>query len=613
MEERAIVPRRRDEVLEYLQEQYRRMDRHIGEQENRLNEVFVQLQSWGSNEAFKQWVDKVNHLLEELESNLFQERTDREGCQAGHEEDVGKIREDMQTLKEQLLAQMAEDDTRIERNVSDKCRDLSSKLETRLSALDSKCGVALKAKDTELKRHLEERLEMKEAEMLSRMEELKGKISDTRGKLDLMEIGSLAKGETTGGTQFSALLTRVHALSDQLQNMHATISQATDAKLLPLQTDITAIRLEMEDIAAGSQASALNARMDRLDTQLASVKTAVSSDTEARLRTFQANVMAKIQEDRDSLRAEMIQMISQANVQRPPTPSVGLFGGPSQSGQPIVPPIQVHSDDKVTSVLKWSRRLDKLNFQSVKTFIKQLKQFQDATGISDGTARTLLFQQADGAALRFLESLPDSLGFEDVLRRLKERVKPPDTVALRRLLDCKQKSRETIQDFAMRWRTLAESYPDALINTSELRTIIVDNMSDRWRATARSMVMRCPSLTVDQLLRDLIEIEGPSEDVMEIDAVRPSEQTVDISTGQQPQEIGRVVLSGGMINWPEVRDVQSFMMAWRQLCKSDRDIRSECVRWLNVKPNNSYGRPGFNGRRDNRGGRKIYNVRDEVP
>lgn len=327
-------------------------------------------------------------------------------------------------------------------------------------------------------------------------------------------------------------------------------------------------------------------------------------------------IRGKMSEMKDDTENKLYQkLMRSAPATAAPTPSAAP---PGPFTVPIVPPTSslFSGPTPASSVLKFTRRLDKLQFQTVTQFLKQLKRFKDATSLNDDTARSLLFQSADGDALRFLESLPDTLTFHEVVQQLVNRVKPADTVALRKLLDCRQKARESIQSFTSRWRVLAESYPAALISTSDLRTIIIDNLNEKWRATARSMIMQDPSKTVDSLFHDLSEIEGPADDRMEIDVVQEMRFLDSVPNEMPATDVNQIVLPGGRLNWAEIRDTRSLLMGWRALMRSDKTLRDECVDWLRRKPVDNQRRNGFRGQQPDRPRQnRIFNVehQDESP
>ena len=299
---------------------------------------------------------------------------------------------------------------------------------------------------------------------------------------------------------------------------------------------------------------------------------------------------------------------------------------PPYEEEPHTTPLVIHPPASgsgghapISSILKWTRQLEKMVYPEVRTFDRQFRQYISAANVDEDTAKALLFQSSFGRALRFMESLPSSLKWKEVLDRLLERVRPSNSSVLRALLECKQRASESMVDYMVRYHGVAEGYPNALINSSELRQMMVDNLSETWRGTARSIVQAEPEITVEDLFRRLIDIQGPTAamDPMQVDAVADAGRFIAAlaELDEARLDIGQVIANGG-INWSEVRDERSLLMAWRQMMRTKPQAREECLRWLHNKPAGQSGRGqpyqqrggGPRGSQQPRGSRGIFHA-----
>ena len=423
--------------------------------------------------------------------------------------------------------------------------------------------------------------------------------------------------------EFAAIRVERKAL-ELTKELQTSTMRELDQKLLGLQTTLKDhmeigddnIMKELEELKGVVLRNA--ARLDSADVK--------SSELLEGLKAVRAECDQKLGAAQATARTEVSSLISQLKADTTADVAARINAAEAKwslkmsatvpSPQPVAPPDASTSRPRdrpnISSVLKWTRRLERLNFQTVRSFVKQLQTFVQATGVDDETARALLLQHSDGPVLKFLESQPEDLSFHSLIEKLVERVKPSDSTVLRTLLDCKQKPMESVSEFSTRWRSVAESYPTVLVNRSELRQMVIDNLNGKWRTTARSLVVSSQGITINDLFEKLCEIEGPSLDLMDVDCVTKVEEPV----MEMDTSINQVVLPGGRINWSDVNDTRSLLMAWRALMRADPATREECVSWLNRKPTEDMRRGGFRGRPQNRrpAQNRIFNLesRDDV-
>lgn len=73
--------------------------------------------------------------------------------------------------------------------------------------------------------------------------------------------------------------------------------------------------------------------------------------------------------------------------------------------------------------------------------------------------------------------------------------------------------------------------------------------------------------------------------------------------------IGQVV-AGNRINWQEVKDPRSLLIAWRQLMRSDGHSREDCVQWLQKRPTDYQPKrqEARQNRQDRRPNNRIFNI-----
>ena len=94
-------------------------------------------------------------------------------------------------------------------------------------------------------------------------------------------------------------------------------------------------------------------------------------------------------------------------------------------------------------------------------------------------------------------------------------------------------------------------------------------------------------MDIDSVLpKSAVITESPTNKLVEVEA-----------TGVQNE---RVISPGNRINWANVKDPPSLMVAWRCIMRTDSRQRTECLKWLNQRPNGNwnYRRPALGNRRN---------------
>jgi len=279
---------------------------------------------------------------------------------------------------------------------------------------------------------------------------------------------------------------------------------------------------------------------------------------------------------------------------------------------PIVPPTPL-APRHVSSV-KWTKNLTKLRHKEVRNFVSLFKSFQAASGMSEDELKLTLLQSLDGDALQLIAPVAEMSTVTEILERLLNRVRPSQSILLKKLMETRQKVRESVYDFGARFQAISSELPT--YSDSRIRDMLIESLNETWKMTARSLVMANPHIAVEELLHKLMELEGTdAADRMEIDHVsmlkRPQYEEMD-----GYREVGQVVVNG-RINWDEVRDLRTLMFAWRQGMRSDNAFRRDCMSWINQRPSNpNMQRNGFRPPHVNRPrppppNRRIFNVREQ--
>ena len=202
MDEQSMVPREGGALVARVTQ----MDNHMVVFEQRLDELTSQLQNWsrdvegalvsheGVKLSFTSWAQGVDKQYDELNARIDEETKQREICQTGHEKDVAAIHERFDSLREELFSQLSQDGVNTSRVISDWRKELVTKIENRVNAVDLKMGVAVKTLEADMKRCVEERVASCQSDLVMRMEELKKSVSSVRARMDLMEAVGIAKG-----------------------------------------------------------------------------------------------------------------------------------------------------------------------------------------------------------------------------------------------------------------------------------------------------------------------------------------------------------------------------------------------------------------------------------
>lgn len=240
-----------------------------------------------------------------------------------------------------------------------------------------------------------------------------------------------------------------------------------------------------------------------------------------------------------------------------------------------------------SSILRWSRRLAKIEYREVKNFVKQFTDFVNVTKICDSVAKLLLLQHLDGPALAFAESTPDK-AWQDILKEMAARVRPSRHVVLNELVSCKQNRHEKIRDFALRFYSILDEHPELSTASDEIRAILIDLLTPYWQATARSIVFQNPEINIESLFKGMTDIEGPNTSTTNVNEIQPSHSVQNVDDSRSAPTMGSVVSREGRINWQEIRAPRKLLIAWRQLVRTNPSLREECIEWLQRGPRRNF-------------------------
>ena len=72
-------------------------------------------------------------------------------------------------------------------------------------------------------------------------------------------------------------------------------------------------------------------------------------------------------------------------------------------------------------------------------------------------------------------------------------------------------------------------------------------------------------------------------DYMDIDSIIPMlpKRTDSIEVDNMGTSNEQIILPGNRINWSQINNTNSLLVAWRCLMRHDNRLRSDCLRWLN--------------------------------
>ena len=539
----------------------------------------------GAKIDFGTWASGIENRLGNLSDRIHMEVTERQGCQQGHERDVGKLWEMLDNMKEEMLNQMTDGDLKNSNAIGGLRQEIVTKIDTRINAVDAKLMTAMTSTGNALKKNLIEHAESSKAELIVDLEELKGKIVDVRGRLELMET----------------------------------------------------VKTEMSSMSS-HKASQLAARVTEVNERITDVQTQMLEAIDEKMQTFKEEMLSELDQRVQASEAKVVEKISQESSQRPMTGTSSSFGLPAQlppfqfpvqippasstatmihppaahpMATPVVPPVMPPTP-RVNHV-RWTKHLTRLSYGEVKTFVTLFKAYLQAAGLSEAEAKLTLLQSLEGEALKLLAGMSTQMDTRELLEQLMKRVRPSDTVLEGKLLKIKQRPSEAVQDYFNRFQLIASDLSG--YSDERKRDVFMNNLNATWKMTARSLWLPNKNIPLTDLAQGLMDLEGSDyADKMEIDHVgmKLEMADVDLEDKLDTVDIAQVV-TNGRIDFREVRDPRSLMYAWRQLCRTDRDFKAECLRWLNNKPAWQQRRPNFNGpeRRDNRGGRKMYHVQGE--
>lgn len=516
----------------------------------------------GAKIDFGTWASGIENRLGDLGDRIHQEVTERQGCQQGHENDVGKLWEKLDNMKEDMLNQMTDGDMKNSNAIAGLRHDISTKLDTRINAIDTKLTATMTSSGVAMKKHLAEAMEASKAGLVMELEGIKGKIIDVRGRLELMET----------------------------------------------------VKTEMSSMA-GHKASQIAARVTEVEERITNGQTQMMKAIDEKMQELEDGMLKTMDQKVQKLEEKMVEKISQEC-----TPKPGFFGFPSQShsfqspaaqpaSSPIVPPTTPPAP-RVNHV-RWTKQLSRLSYGEVKTFVTLFKAYLQAANLSEAEAKLTLLQSMEGEALQLLAGLSTQMDTHELLEQLMKRVRPSDTVLEGKLLKIKQKPSEAVQDYFNRFQLIASDLSG--YSDERKRDVFMNNLNATWKMTARSLWLPNKTISLTDLAQGLMDLEGSDyADKMEIDhaEVKPAISIEGLTDTFGIDQIRSMERS----NFRGMQDAYSLMMSWRDMCRADRGFRAECVRWLNSKPTGPPRRPNFNGRdkrRDFRNGRRIFNVQGE--
>lgn len=202
------------------------------------------------------------------------------------------------------------------------------------------------------------------------------------------------------------------------------------------------------------------------------------------------------------------------------------------------------SNRVVNPYFKWSKTLKFLTHESVRPWTSQFRKYLDTVDITDDQAKMLLIQYVEGPVLSFLEPIVDSETINGCLTKLRDYVKPSAASVLRHLLSIKQKERETVGGFIIRFRNAAI---DSGVAESRLREAFIEALTPSWRQQARAIVVVNQGISSDELIRQLNEISSPSDGGrMEIGARETYDRGEEEEHAHQGAQLGR----DGFIHMP---------------------------------------------------------------
>lgn len=104
---------------------------------------------------------------------------------------------------------------------------------------------------------------------------------------------------------------------------------------------------------------------------------------------------------------------------------------------------------------KWSKALKMLTYGGVRPWVSQFWKYLSTMDLSDDQAKMIPVQHVEELVLFSLEALVDTRSMGDCLCKLFEVGKPLAGSMLRNLLGIKQKERESVGNFVIRFRNAA--------------------------------------------------------------------------------------------------------------------------------------------------------------
>ena len=203
-----------------------------------------------------------------------------------------------------------------------------------------------------------------------------------------------------------------------------------------------------------------------------------------------------------------------------PTEIVDEIPAPPLSHPPPVVFAEETRPARVENV-RWTKTLSKLTFQNVRQWIYLFRSFIAASGLSEAAIKLTLLQHLEGDAATFVTPLIESNTSQQIMEALLSRVRPAESVLIKKLLETKMKAEESMQTYVTRFLSLANEI--AGYTEERKREVFVDNLRSSWRKTARGYIRHMGNVSLQRLAEELIELEGPdanhADDLMDIDHV----------------------------------------------------------------------------------------------
>ena len=182
----------------------------------------------------------------------------------------------------------------------------------------------------------------------------------------------------------------------------------------------------------------------------------------------------------------------------------------------------------------------------------------------------------------------------------------------------KKEKSETLLEFASRFEAMANTFSAEQLLPSRVAKIFFQKLPKQLlQQLAILNVENCTLTRLITRIRNYLDWMSISDqsawqdniaDFMDIDSVLLKSAVIPESSTNKLVEVEatgvqneRVISPGNRINWANVKDPSSLMVAWRCIMRTDSRQRTECLRWLNQRPNGNW-----NDRRSTLGNRRNF-------